>query len=358
MINRNIYKFSAAVFGLGVSAICLAACNNLPATSKEPKSKPKTAIIDTAKPKSIDTVPVIVRLPVDTAKYNRLLRYLAHDQPNARWPVKGTPYPLPGAILPFKRVVAFYGNFYSKRMGILGELPPQQMLQKLKEECKKWAKADSLTPVIPALHYIVVSAQHEPGKGNRYNLRMPFKQIDKALALAKQVNGIVFLDIQVGQSTLEQEIPKLEPYLKLDNVHLAIDPEFSMKGGHLPGSRIGTFDAQEINYASGYLAKLVRKYNLTPKIFIVHRFTMKMVTNYKNIKTRPEVQFVMDMDGWGFQAKKIDTYDMCERNNPVQFTGFKLFYKNDIKTPGYSKFIMTPQEVLKLFPKPVYIQYQ
>ena len=43
-------------------------------------------------------------------------------------------------------------------------------------------------------------------------------------------------------------------------------------------------------------------------------------------------------------------------DEPVQFTGLKLFYKNDIKTPPYR--LMTPAEVLKLNPSPVYIQYQ
>ncbi len=52
-----------------------------------------------------------------------------------------------------------------------------------------------------------------------------------------------------------------------------------------------------------------------------------MVTNYKNIKTRPEVQIVMNMDGFGFPAKNINTYARWITGQPVQFTGFKLFYK-------------------------------
>src|SRR5687768_10519771 len=45
------------------------------------------------------------------------------------WPVKG-PAPLPGSILPERRIVAFYGNPLSKRMGILGEIAPDDMLRK------------------------------------------------------------------------------------------------------------------------------------------------------------------------------------------------------------------------------------
>ncbi|GAA4461268.1 hypothetical protein GCM10023093_05640 [Nemorincola caseinilytica] len=293
---------------------------------------------------------------LDTATYNALTLHMVHDSASAKWPVK-TGYPLPGALLPFHRIVAYYGNFYSTRMGILGEIEPESMLKKLQGEVAKWQEADSSVKVIPALHYIVVSAQGQPGKAGMYRLRMPFTQIDKTLELAAKINAIVFLDIQVGLSTLQKEIPELERYLALPNVHLAVDPEFSMKTGKVPGSVIGTFDAADLNYASEYLAELVKKNDLPPKILVVHRFTKGMVTNYKNIALRPEVQIVMDMDGWGFPAKKVNSYKLAVSSEPVQFTGFKLFYKNDIKTPPWNT-IMSPKDVLKLYPKPMYIQYQ
>jgi len=173
--------------------------------------------------------------------------------------------------------------------------------------------------------------------------------------MAEQINAIVFLDIQVALSTLEDEVPHLEKYLKFPNVHLGIDPEFSMKGGEKPGSVIGSFDAADINYAAEYLQKIVKDNNLPPKILVVHRFTQAMVKNYKNIKTMPEVQVVMHMDGWGFPAKKINTYKQFIYKEPVEYTGFKLFYKNDTKGNGR---LLTPQELLKLKPQPVYIQYQ
>jgi hypothetical protein len=184
---------------------------------------------------------------------------------------------------------------------------------------------------------------------------MPFHQIDSVLNMASRINAIVFLDIQVGLSTLEAEIPELEKYLSLPQVHLGIDPEFSMKGGQKPGSVIGKFDAADINYASGYLAGLVKKHNLPPKILVVHRFTQGMVTNYKQIRKQPEVQLVMHMDGWGIPAKKINTYKQFIHKEPVEYTGFKLFYKNDTKNNGR---LLTVEELLKLKPQPSYIQYQ
>jgi hypothetical protein len=295
--------------------------------------------------------------PTDKALYDSLLKFNAHGDTSGRWPVKNQPTPLGGAILPFKRVVAFYGNLYSKKMGILGELPPKEMLAKLKGEVKAWEKADPKTPVQPALHYIAVVAQGAAGKDGKYRYRMPFKQIDSVLAMAKTAHALVFLDVQVSLSTIQQELPLFEPYLKMPQVHFGMDPEFSMKDGSKPGKKIGTYDASDINYVSNYLAGIVKKNGLPPKILIVHRFTKKMVTNYQNIKLRPEVQVVMDMDGWGEPDLKTGTYRYFIDREPVQFTGFKLFYKNDIKKAPHH--MLTPEEVLSRYkPQPIYIQYQ
>lgn len=290
----------------------------------------------------------------DTALFNRIQLLLVHNKPSVKWPVK-TGYPLPGAILPYKRIVAYYGNLYSAGMGVLGALPPDEMLQQLTMEVRKWEASDTSLPVQPALHYIAVTAQPKPGLSGKYRLQMPDREIDKVLQLAKRINAIVFLDIQVGLSTLREEIPMLEKYLQMPNVHLGIDPEYSMKNRQPPCTSIGTFDAEDINYASSYLANLVQAHGLPPKVLVVHRFTQAMVTNYKAIQLHPEVQIVMNMDGFGSPAKKLDSYKGWISNQPVQFTGFKLFYKNDVVTGGH---LMTPEEVLELYPRPVYIQYQ
>jgi hypothetical protein len=271
------------------------------------------------------------------------------------WPVNAV-YPNAGALLPFNRIIAYYGNLYSKKMGVLGEYPEDEMFARLDVEVKKWEAADPATPVVPALHYIAVVAQGSAGTDGKYRARMPDKEIDKVLAMAEKIKAIVFLDIQVGFSTVQDEIPRLEKYLKLPNVHLGLDPEFSMKTGVRPGKVVGTMDATDVNFAADYLAKLVKENNLPPKILIVHRYTQKMLTNAKLITPLPEVQVIVHMDGWGGIAKKIGTYKNFIYPEPVQFTGFKLFYKNDILEPG--TVLMSPAELLKLSPQPSYIQFQ
>jgi len=287
------------------------------------------------------------------------IKYRAGEDPDFAahkgWPVK-FPTPLPGSILPEKRIVAYYGNPLSKRMGALGEYPKDDMLQRLKREVVRWQAADPSHPVQPALHLIAVVAQGEPGKAGMYRMIMPDAVINKVYDWAKEAHAILFIDIQTGHDNIRSVLPRFEWLLKNPDVHLGIDPEFNLiKSGKRPGTKIGTYDAADINFASGYLKDLVKKYNLPPKVFIVHRFTRNGVTNYRNITLRPEVQLVMNMDGWGAPWLKRDSYKDYVVSEPVQLTGFKLFYHNDTKKGDA---LLTPKEVLQLNPKPVYIQYQ
>jgi hypothetical protein len=291
----------------------------------------------------------------DTTEYLGKMSALAHDSVIDHRPeIKVIPEK--GAILPYHRVIAMYGNFYSKNMGILGRVSEEALIKLLEAEVKSWEKADTLTKVLPAIHYIAITAQNKPGSGKKYRLRMPPAQVQKAIDLARKIKGITFLDVQVGHSTVDAEVPTLEKYLINPDVHLGIDPEWSMKNGEVPGKKIGTMDAKDINFAIGYLSDLVKAHDLPPKILVVHRFNNGMVTNYEKIKPTPQVQVVINMDGFGFPAKKRDSYRRFVGGKLVQFTGFKLFYKNDKLNPPYR--LMTPAEILKLNPKPIYIQYQ
>jgi hypothetical protein len=286
------------------------------------------------------------------------VKYLAGEDPEyakrCGWPVAYPPPP--GSILPHKRIVAYYGNPLSKRMGALGAYQKDDMLRRLQREAAKWEKADPSLPVQPALHLIAVVAQGQPGKAGKYRMVMPDKVVNEVYGWAKEAHALLFIDIQTGHDDIRTILPHFEWLLKNPDVHLGIDPEFNLiKSGKKPGTKIGTYDAADINYVSGYLEELVKKYNLPPKVFIVHRFTRNMVTNAKRILLRPEVQVIMNMDGWGAPWLKRDSYKDYIVAEPVQYTGFKLFYHNDTKKGDA---LLTPQEVLKLNPKPIYIQYQ
>jgi hypothetical protein len=290
----------------------------------------------------------------DSVSYQSVIR--AGRKAMANWPVG--PTPLDGAVLPHRRIVAFYGNPLVKKMGVLGEYPVDEMLGKLDDAVEAWRKADPTTPVQPALHLIAVVAQGAPGRDGMYRARMDTALIEKVYGWAQRKNALLFLDVQVGHSTIQQELPRLLPFLSRPNVHLGVDPEFYMhyeREGVLPSKKVGQMDAADVNYVTRTLAKLVEEKHLPPKVFVVHRWTKKMVSNASKITLDPRVQIVMDMDGWGPPWLKFDSYRDYEVAEPVQFTGFKIFFHHDMRKGDA---LLTPRELLRLQPRPLYIQYQ
>ena len=261
------------------------------------------------------------------------------------------PVPLPGSVLPGCRIVAFYGNPLSNRMGIMGALPPDKMLAKLDSQAHTFELADTTTPVIRALELITPVAQGSPGPKRLWRQRMADSLIDRVARLAESQGHLFILDVQVGKSTVSAELDPLVQFLKRPYVHLALDPEFSMKGSEPPGKKIGTMDATDINAAIDLLARLVDENHLPPKVLIIHRFTQRMITNHEKIKRDPRVQVVINMDGFGPPHLKLGSYKAYVYDRPVQYYGIKLFYKND--KPMFSAW-----DVLRLNPIPQYIQYQ
>lgn len=350
----------AVVISLGFGAFTYLSGRRARSAAAEVQQADSVAVRDSLKADSVAVANLDRKAPApaDSASTAKKVTYRAGEDPDyARrmgWPVEG-PAALPGAILPAKRIIAYYGNPLSKRMGALGEYEPQEMLRRLDKEVAAWRAADPATPVQPALHLIAVVAQGDAGPSGKYRTIMRDTMVEMVYGWAKSKNAIMFIDIQTGHSNLRELLPRFEQFLKRPDVHLGVDPEFMMKSGHKPGAKIGTMDASDVNYASGYLAELVRKYNLPPKVLVVHRFTRNGVTNYKQITLRPEVQIVIHMDGWGAPWLKRDSYKDYVVSEPVQYTGFKLFYHNDTKKGDP---LMKPSDLMKLEPKPLYIQYQ
>jgi hypothetical protein len=327
------------------------------AAGSEPRPWVARPIVVHPDPKPVDTVPARDSARRDSAMPaapklgpGERRPYALTPADSARWPVKG-PAPLPGALLPEHRIIAYYGNPKSTRMGILGQIPPDSMLPRLERTATDWARAEPGRKVIPALHLIATVAQGKPGAGGKYRLRHSDQLIEQVLGWAEERGWLVFLDVQIGHSSVPAELPHLVKYLERPYVHLALDPEFAMKRGGVPGRRIGTLDAEDVNYAVRLLADIVDRKKVPPKVLVVHRFTQRMLTNHDKITLDPRVQVVVDMDGFGAPWHKQAAYKYFIVPEPVQYAGFKLFYKND-------KPMMTPAEVLKLWPVPVYIQYQ
>jgi hypothetical protein len=154
-----------------------------------------------------------------------------------------------GALLPANRIIAYYGNPLAPVLGRLGEPPPDQMIARLRKTVAYYAEADPSRPIKPALELITPLAQGSPGDDGLYRARMTPDLIEQVAGWAADNDLLLILDVQVGRSTVADEVAPLLPYLKRPNTHLALDPEFAMGPNQVPGDAIGTLDASDVNTA-------------------------------------------------------------------------------------------------------------
>jgi hypothetical protein len=99
------------------------------------------------------------------------------------------------------------------------------------------------------------------------------------------------------------------------------------------------------------LAQIVRDNNLPPKLLIVHRFTEGMITNAEQLGPVEGVQTVIDFDGKGDSASKIEGYELFLDTDYAQFAGIKLFYK-------YDEPLLQPEDLMDLPRVPDVVIYQ
>lgn len=256
-----------------------------------------------------------------------------------------------GGPLVDKRLVTYYGHPFSEQMGILGQFEPREMVSRLKEQAQAYTDADPDRPAICGIELIASVAQPAPGPDGLYLTRTPANEIEKYAKAAKQNDCLLLLDVQIGYSTIADEIEALRPFLERPYVHLAIDPEYDMDPGEVPGQQFGTSSGEEIMQAAQTLSDIVEENDLPPKILVIHQFRYDMITNKPAIQPLENVEMVLHADGFGAPADKYEKYDLLVRQEPIQYGGFKVFYKQD--TP-----VLEPADVLQLDPAPAIVTYQ
>jgi hypothetical protein len=267
-------------------------------------------------------------------------------------PTPTTPVNLQGGLLPDNRIIAFYGHPSTGQMGILGEFSKEDLLQVLMEQVAEYEEADPDTPVIPAFELIATVAQPEPQSDGTYLLYTGDPWIQEYVDFTAENNMLLFLDLQIGHSTIRDQIALVWHFLQYPHVHVALDPEFATGPDYAPGTIIGGVDGNHINIAIEMLSELVIENDLPNKILVVHQFDTQMILNKEVIQPLPGVDFVLHMDGWGTTEAKVANYHHFVRDQLIQFGGFKIFYRQDIP-------VMTAAEVLEMGPPPPYfISYQ
>jgi hypothetical protein len=254
-------------------------------------------------------------------------------------------------LLSNHRIVSYYGTPLAPGLGILGQGSPAEVIGWLRAQADAYAALDPERPVQPALHLIYALAQAAPGADGLYLGRLSDAIVEEYIALARENGLMLFLDIQMGRSTIAYEVGNVARFLAEPNVHLALDPEFAWGPGVTPVEDIGHLTATQVNEAQAMLQDIAHEYGLPGKILIVHQFRYSMLPDKAAIEPYEGVELVIDMDGFGSPAAKLATYDAVITRDAVQYPGAKLFYEHDVP-------LMSPADVLALQPRPVVVIYQ
>jgi hypothetical protein len=252
-------------------------------------------------------------------------------------------------VLPHYRLVALYGAPQDPQLGELGIGTPAQAAQKLLVQSQPYAEPGR--PVMPAMELIATLVTAAPGDDGKYRMRQTSETIDRYLAAARKAKALLILDIQPGRASFMSEVKAYRHWLEQPDVGLAIDPEWSMGPGEVPGQVIGHTTSAIVNQVTSYVSKIVEDDNLPQKVLIVHQFTPGMIEHKKWLKRPPGVALTVNVDGFGTRDNKVSKYDLFATNGSHWFNGFKLFYHEDVG-------LMRPKSVLNLLPPPDVVVYE
>jgi hypothetical protein len=257
--------------------------------------------------------------------------------------------PLGGrTIFPGHRVVAFYGTAGYAGLGVLGEADPDSIVPRLRAAAAGFATPDRKLQI--AFELIVTVAQRRPGADGAYS-----KMIDQALIrqyvdAARRHGALLVLDVQPGRADFLTQVKRLRPFLSEPHVGLALDPEWRMAPGQIPGKVTGAVGAAEINAVAAYLSGIVTERNLPQKLLLLHQFKAAMIPDIAAVAPQRGLAIVHHLDGFGTRGEKAATFNRLYR--PGRFhLGYKLFYDEDVG-------IYTPAEVLAFQHVPDYVSYQ
>jgi hypothetical protein len=248
-------------------------------------------------------------------------------------------------LFPRYRVVGFYGM---QNLDALGAGPPDAVGRRLLRVARAYATPGH--PVLPMFELIATVAHPFPTPSGLYRTRQDDEIVRRYLRAVRRIKGILVLDVQPGRADFVDELRHWEPYLRQPDVGVALDPEFRMGPGQVPGRQLGHSDAAAINRASGYVAGIVRRHRLPQKLFMIHQFRDSMITDKAAIAIRPGLAMTWNADGFGVRSAKLADYRAYTRDRRFH-PGLKLFYREDVA-------LMTPREVLRLQPPPRVVNYQ
>ncbi|MDR3168032.1 MAG: hypothetical protein LBT93_08810 [Treponema sp.] len=249
-------------------------------------------------------------------------------------------------------VLAFYGHPLSNRMGILGRYSIEELNTRLTSLAEEYDAVNGDRGVRKAF-YIIYGTVWPEGEIGILKEEILLQYIQYAL----EHNILVFIDHQIGKYTPMDALKKMLPYLRYPNVHLALDPEWRTTK---PMKEIGGVTAEEINEVQRTMENYLTEQQIPgERMLVIHQFNWRMILNRENVESGFEkVRLVHCADGFGNPSLKKQSYAYNAEAVNIPVKGFKLFYNFGLPGAGYDNPLLSPREVVELYPRPYIIMYQ
>lgn len=255
-------------------------------------------------------------------------------------------------LFPQHRLMGYCGYPGALALGRLGTGDPDQRADEIEKKAEDYADGRTVLPVLELLASV---ANPGPGPDGRYRTRTSADVIGDFHDVARKHHAMLLLNVQPGRAKMLDEVRALEKWLVQPDVGVALDPEWDMDAGEVPGRKFGHTGGAEITAVADYLSSLVEKHDLPQKPLIFHQVADFVVPGRDKLRSAPGVALVMSADGIGSPPLKRATWDLLVKDLPDDVhTGFKLFYEEDAEGSR----LMTPKEVLALKPEPEYVMYE
>jgi hypothetical protein len=250
-------------------------------------------------------------------------------------------------------LVGYAGLTGATTLGRLGTGPLDSRVVELEKRATPYAKGRQILPVLEVITTIV---QGRAGRDGKYRVRITDDQIRTYHRAARKRKALLLLNLQPGRSEFLPEAKAYEKWLKLPDVGVALDPEWAMDAGQVPGRAYGHTTGAELNQTAKYLARLVQRHDLPEKVMVYHQVAASVVRQESGLEDHDGVVLIKSVDGLGPPESKINTYRVVNKTTPkFVHAGFKLFFTEDRRGGGR---LMSPKEVLALRPRPEYVMYE
>jgi len=255
-------------------------------------------------------------------------------------------------VFPRYRLVGYVGYPGADGLGRLGIGKLSDAVAALEKQAKPYAAGREVMPVLELIATIVHAS---PGADGQYRSRAPTSVIETYLTMARQRKALLLLNIQPGRASFLDEVRAHARWLEEPDVGLALDPEWAVKAGQVPGRVFGSVTGEELDAVARYVAKIVEQNHLPEKVIVYHELSTSIVRHIAGLHRHKGIAMVVSVDGIGSRAAKTATWTNVMKETPSWVhPGFKLFFEEDREHGP----LMTPHQVLALKPRPDYVMYE